>query len=92
MIAVGLKRPEVALTEAESKQLASAMVNVTKHYELDVLPKQAAWAELIMAIGIIYAPRIVAIARKPQKKAKEVESDNPAFAAGDNVHPMFAVQ
>jgi hypothetical protein len=79
MLAGITKTAELALDQNESKMLAQAIADVAKFYPVAVDPKTIAWINLTMVAGMVYGPRIVAIAYKPPKE----KPDNVRpFAAG----------
>ena len=66
-----LKTPELAIDEGEAKMLASAVSEVSKHYEVlsKVSGEAVAWTHLISVCAIVYGPRIFAVRnRRPQRE------------------------
>ena len=69
-----VKTPEIALEQVEARQMAEAIANVSRHYDIAATQKTLDWANLIMAAGMIYGTRLYAIrakrvANKPAKPA-----------------------
>ncbi len=60
--------PELELSDKESSQLASAISAVSEHYDLTIDPKTQAWIQLIICVGIIYAPRAMRIRERVIKR------------------------
>lgn len=61
MLAGVTRVKELQLDPAEAKQLASAVAEVAKHYDLTADPKTIAWVNLAMTCGAVYGSRFVAI-------------------------------
>jgi hypothetical protein len=53
--------PLLALDAGETDQIATAVVNVAKHYDIPVNPVTQAWIGLAGTIGAIYTGKIMAI-------------------------------
>lgn len=53
-----LKCPELAPTQEENIKLAKAVEDVANEYDLQVDSKQAAWTNLIFAMGSVYGTRL----------------------------------
>jgi hypothetical protein len=72
MAATFLKTPELALDEAEAKQLSDAVTRVSELYEIPLMDeKTMAWVNLAITAGTIYGPRAVAVvAVKMNRKPK----------------------
>jgi hypothetical protein len=76
--AMMLKSPELELDEGEALKLAQALIRLQSFYPaIDVPAKALAWAQLVIACGQVYGPRIVAISKRP-KKAKPAPVPAPA--------------
>jgi len=71
------KTPELALDQAEARELAKAAVAVQAHYETVIDPKILAWGQLIVVMGGVYGPRAFAIKMRldNEKSAKRVKSN-----------------
>lgn len=70
------KVPELELSKEECIQLADAMMNVARFYDIPVLAeKTVAWVSLGMVAFSIYAPRVTA--RSINTKKKTVEAVRP---------------
>lgn len=87
MLAGVTRVPELKLDDAESKQLASAIAEVAKHYDLTADPKMVAWTNLAMTAGAIYGTRMVAIGMRKKTEAKKSQ---PKPAPENNVFPFPA--
>lgn len=78
--------PEFALSDDESKRLAGALVNVSKHYKVPVInPKYVALATLAGVSFSIYKPRVMLLA-KP--KPAQQRANPPAPAPTPHVAPV----
>jgi len=61
-MAATLSHPELILSQEECDQLALATTNVARHYvDTRRHEKTIDWGHLIIALGMIYGPRLVAI-------------------------------
>jgi len=71
LIATYFNNPSLALTAQESEQLANALNDVAKEYEIVIDPKVAAWSKLFIVSATIYAPRafIAYMSKQEGKKA-----------------------
>lgn len=79
-----LKTSELELDPAEAKSLAQASANVLRHYPSVQMPAQMIdWVALAMALGTVYAPRVIAI-RNNRIAAKRVPSLDEIRAANGN--------
>lgn len=67
MLAKLLDVPEFELDESEAKRLSDAFKKVAAFYPLGLSPKRLAWAELSIAAGTIYGPRVVTIYKRKPK-------------------------
>lgn len=77
LAAVALKTPELALDESESRPLAEAVAEVSKHYDIPGLSDKAiAWVGLVIVAGKLYAPRYVLVSQR--LKAESAERRGPA--------------
>lgn len=69
-VAAMTRAPELALTQAEAKNLATAAVEVAKLYpQLNVAPEVVAWMNFTMAAGAVYLPRIIAIRNRMKSES-----------------------
>lgn len=87
MLAGITRVPELALDDKESKQLAAAIAEVGKHYDLTADPKMVAWANLTMTCAALYGSRFVAIkfriaAQREAAQRKSVAHSEPAQDGG----------
>lgn len=58
------KTPELALDKEEAKQVATAVANVSRHYDVQASEKAMDWTNLFMALGMVYGTRLYAIRAK----------------------------
>lgn len=71
------KTPEFALDQNEAKELAQAVGNVSRHYDVSASAKTVDIANLIMVCGMVYGSRILAVrARKTNEKKKAASAQN----------------
>lgn len=84
-IAARAKAPEIALDDEEAKQIAAALVNVGKHYNVPVSPIQQAWMGLAFTVGSIYFGK-VALLRMARAANPPSVANTPSAAAPDQVH------
>lgn len=72
MGAVALKQPGLALNEVEAKRLATAIQQVQAQYPFVIDAKTQAWINLAAIGGMVYVPRVIAVANaaKAGKAAK----------------------
>lgn len=74
MAAAFLKTPELRIDEQESAMLSKATLDVMKAYGVPELSdKQLATAQMLMAIGTVYAPRAIIIYSRTHSKPKLVQ-------------------
>lgn len=71
-----LHTPELALDETEANKLASAIREVSKHYNVVMNPKTLALVELSSVAAMIYGTRAVAIYKRV-KDDKKTEPSRP---------------
>ena len=73
------KAPEIVLNDAEAMELAKALAEVAKHYEIKIDPKVQAWFGLGATAAGLYGPRALAVlARKVQeRKDKRAATQGP---------------
>lgn len=67
-----LDMSELELTADDSRQLSRAIRDCLKHYQFNIDPKKMALGNLMMVAGGIYAPRVMAIYRRGEKKPATV--------------------
>jgi hypothetical protein len=67
MLAKLLEVDELELDAGEAKRLSDAFKKVAEFYPMGLSPKRLAWAELSIAAGTIYGPRVVTIYKKKPK-------------------------
>jgi len=98
MGAIALKSPSFAISELEAKRLAKAVAEVQAQYPLVIDAKTQAWFNLAAIAGIIYVPRVIAVAntakaakiaskRAPQAPASTQSETAPEFSQSPQVDP-----
>ncbi|HET8707107.1 MAG TPA: hypothetical protein VFM46_12465 [Pseudomonadales bacterium] len=71
-----LDNPDLMIGEKDTKELATAIADVNKHYDVPVLSeKSQAWAKLAMVAGGIYGPMIVM--SMGSRKSKQAQKSAP---------------
>ena len=89
LLATITKQPVFVLTNEEAKNMAIALSEVSKHYNINVMSgPRASLVSLAAVCGMIYIPKVVLIRnqRKAQKASAETnptEADVMAAMAGD---------
>lgn len=78
MGAVALKQPGIALNEVEAKRLAQAVQNVQAQYPFVIDAKTQAWINLAAIGGMIYVPRVIAVANAAKKPKAAKAQPEPA--------------
>ena len=71
ILAAVSKSPEMALDQSEAHQLAEAIANVSRHYDVAATQKTMDWTNLLMCMGLIYGTRIMAIRNNRARQARE---------------------
>jgi len=90
MLAAGMKKEYMALSEDEAERLGIAAENVARHYDFGMTEKQADFVALFMALGVVYSPRILMIvSEKPKKQNTNAEAEKD-FSA-NNVSNFMGV-
>jgi hypothetical protein len=75
-LASAINVPMLAISHDEAERLAKAIANVAELYDLPVLsPEAQAWANLVVAAGSIYGPRVLA-ATMTKKTAAQPAPEN----------------
>lgn len=90
-----LTSPVMKIDSEEAKVLATGVSNVARHYDISATEKTLDWANLFMALGAVYGPRIMLAdwRKKPKPKANgavpahEVDPNQTAFPFGGNAFP-----
>lgn len=77
MLASMMQAPGLALDKEESTRLAEATANVARHYNVEASEKALDWTNLIMALGMIYGPRLIEFRRVQGEKRKTAAKANP---------------
>jgi hypothetical protein len=89
MLAALTQTPELALEDDESKALAGALVNVTKHYKIPALsPEKMALGVLVWTAGRIYGPRAMAISARKRGDTAAPASAPPSSARASTMAPQ----
>lgn len=70
-VAARAKEDALKLDEDEATQVAEAVANVGKHYDVPISPVTQAWVALGMTVGGIYAAKIAAIKLKNSNVKKQ---------------------
>lgn len=90
MAAAALSVPELQLDQEESRALASAIADVSLHYDAAISAEMMAWINLAAVGATVYGPRaFVIIQRKREEKkpkaktVEEVAVSAPANIDGD---------
>lgn len=80
------KTPEFIIDDEEAKILSSAILEVNAAYEIPILsPKHMAMIGLVVALGTVYAPRVIAVAnRKPKKQPVVINKPNSVYQSPVN--------
>lgn len=60
MAALALAQPLFQIDKAEAAQLAKAMQGVARHYDVRASAQAVDWANLVMALCMVYGVRIAA--------------------------------
>lgn len=76
LLATTLKVPELALDPREGQQLALALQNLQRFYNIQMTEKALAWSNLTMTCATIYATRAAAIAARMKMEARNPRQDN----------------
>lgn len=71
MLAAISKTPELALSENESEQLASAAAGVARHYNISASQKALDWGNFALVLGVMYGPRFVMITQRHKDERQE---------------------
>jgi hypothetical protein len=83
--AVFLKTPEIALTTEEAKKLSDAYTNFCEYHDIPILsPKRMSEVNMILALGMVYGPRVIAVRNRIKEEARVKKARN--------VTPIAAVQ
>lgn len=77
-LAKATKTPEIALDEVESKNLATAAMNVMQHYNIKASQKAIDWGNLLLAMTLVYGGKFHAVAKRheAENKARKEQRDN----------------
>lgn len=76
LLATTLKVPELALDPREGTQLALALQNLQRFYNIQMTEKALAWSNLTMTCATIYATRAAAIGARMKMEARNPRPDN----------------
>lgn len=80
LLAAGMAAPELALQPAEATIVAQNIVAVARHYDLQASAKATDWGNLIVSLGVVYGPRVVALAVRKGNEAKTRGHGTPRVA------------
>lgn len=80
ILAASIKLDELAITQEEAHQLAAGITNVTRHYAVEASQVALDWVNLVVALGMIYGTRAVAI--KNNRKKKPASQSNNVITLG----------
>jgi len=75
-LATTLKVPELALDPREGQQLALALQNLQRFYNIQMTEKALAWSNLTMTCATIYATRAAAIGARLKHEKQNPRQDN----------------
>lgn len=72
----------IELDEAEAAMLGGALYDVAEHYGIVLSGPAAVWVKLAAAVGMVYAPRFIAISQLAamQRAARRAQPTNGAAA------------
>lgn len=76
MAAAATQTPELKLDSDEAQGMAKAIAEVARHYPTKVDPKTLAWVNLIMALMVVYGPRIYLIRERHKSERAERRGSN----------------
>jgi hypothetical protein len=83
--AVFLKTPELNLTEDEADKLSNAYNNFCEYHDIPILsPKRMSEINMILALGMVYGPRVVAVRNRIKEEAKVKKARNVTPIAAVN--------
>lgn len=68
---------ELRLDNTEAKELAEAISNVSRHYDVAYTEKAVGWSRLFMALGMVYGTRLYAI-RERRRADRATPVNQPA--------------
>lgn len=68
------KVPEIAIDGEEGQMLAQASANVLAQFDIAPDPKVQAIIGLVMACGVVYAPRVIMFKARMEQQRKETET------------------
>lgn len=75
--AVFLKCPEIALTQDEAKRLSDSYANFCEYHDIPILSaKRMSEINMILALGMVYGPRVVAVRNRIKEEAKVKKAKN----------------
>lgn len=81
--------PDFALDAEEAEKLAKASCNVMRHYDVRTTQKAMDWAQLCIAMGVVYGPRIMMLAaRKRERPETAPPSPDMEYAADAGIPGM----
>lgn len=77
ILSVFLKDPLFEVSEAEAKNLARAIINVSEQYAIEFDPRLVAWVQLFGVSAAIYGPRVIVYRAKKAAQQKSQPSPSP---------------
>lgn len=83
MLAALTKTQEMELAPDEAMNLAQAIANVSRHYDVQLAAKTIDWTNLLMAAATVYGTRLMAMRMRvaAERKARPPKSVNPTNSA-----------
>jgi|SRR6185312_4326694 len=93
MVGTMLGMPELFLTQKEADSMAEALVGFSREYDFEPDPKLMASINLIATAGLVYVPKVIAIAKrvKETKRQKPVTIEGEATVTGGNDDKTAAI-
>ncbi len=86
--ALGLRMPELVLSEKDCTELAKAMLKAQEYYPVTINPKYAALASLVSVCAFIYGPRAIAIYQRVEAMKPRTSGATPS-AQSNVIHGDF---
>lgn len=86
--------PVMVIDGEEAKLMATGISNVARHYDVSATEKTLDWANLFMALGAVYGPRIMTMdwKRKPKAAAEKPTQTNGVAPMYVQPQPMSVPQ
>jgi hypothetical protein len=84
-LALWTKTPELEIEPSEAQLLANAAGKVARWYKLPgVAQKTIDWANLAMALNVVYGPRVVVMRARKAQEAQEARTRRPTVVPFPN--------